>query len=226
MYAKILLGVVAALVISGCSTTPEIDTSDSSQATFDGLYPVRGARADAAWARPDIDLTHFTKIMLHGVGVQYRPGGESGRSLSARNSGGPFEVTEAQKAAFEAIMREAFLEELARSERFTIVSEPGPDVLLIRGALLDVVSNVPTDPVGARNRVFLSRVGEATLVLELRDSITETVLARSVDRRAAEDSLGMRESNRANNTAEVRRLARAWARKLREALDEFGAPAE
>ena len=196
--------------------------------TFDGLFPVKNTRAHAAWARADLDLTPFSKIMLEGVGVEYRPGGESGQTWRQRSSGGPFEVTEAQKERFESLMREAFIEELGRSEHFTIVTEPGPDVLLIRGALLDVVSFVPPETAG-RSEVFLSRVGEATLVLEIRDSITEAIMARAVDRRAAEQPAGssvVTPSNRVTNATEVRRLARTWARMLRERLDEFGAPAE
>jgi hypothetical protein len=197
MYGKMSLITVIAIAIAGCATpAPTVDTSAEAEMTFDGLYPVKNSRADQAWARPDVDLTQFSKIMLQGVGVEYRPGGESGRSFSARSRGGPYEVTEAQKARFEATMREAFLEELLKSKHFTIVTEPGPDVLLIRGALLDVVSYVPPDPVGARADVYLSKVGEATLVLELRDWVF--------------------------NATEVKRLARTWGSLLRDRLDEYG----
>ena len=44
--------------------------------------------------------------------------------------------------------------------------------------------------------------------------------------RAAEDAFGFHESNRVTNSADVRRLAQAWARLLRTRLDEFGAPKE
>ena len=227
MYTKFFLACVAAAALAGCSASaPTVDTSAQDEMTFDGLYPVRGGRADVAWARADVDLTQYSKVMLEGVGVEYRPGGESGRSYMARSSKSHYEGTEEQKARFEATMRDAFIEELARSKQFTIVNEPGPDVLLIRGGLLDVVSFVPPEPVGARSDIYLSRVGEATLVLELRDSITEAILARAVDRRAAERTSGMSQSNRVQNAAEVRRLAQTWARMLRERLDEFGAPTE
>ena len=227
MYGKLFVACVATAAIAGCTASaPTVDTSAEDSMTFDGLYPVRNSRADAAWARPDVDLTQYSKIMLEGVEAEYRPGGESGRSYLARTTKSHYEVTEEQKAGFEATMREAFVEELARSERFTIVNEPGPDVLLIRGGLLDVVSYVPPDPIGTRSDIYLSRVGEATLVIELRDSITETILARAVDRRAAERVVGMTQSNRVQNRAEVRRLAKTWARMLREQLDEFGAPTE
>ena len=224
MNGRTILMIIAAALIAGCATpAPTVDTSAEAEMTFDGLYPVKNSRADQAWARPDVDLTQFSKIMLQGVGVEYRPGGESGRSFSARSRGGPYEVTEAQKARFEATMREAFLEELLKSKHFTIVTEPGPDVLLIRGALLDVVSYVPPDPVGARADVYLSKVGEATLVLELRDSITEAILARAIDRRAAENLGGtLQYSTRVFNATEVKRLARTWGSLLRDRLDEYG----
>lgn len=218
---SVFLAFVAAIVAGCAASTPTVDTTDESKVTFDGLYPVKGTRADEAWARPGADLSQYSKIMLHGVGVEYRPGGESGRTALSRSRGGPYEVTAEQKAAFVSIMAEEFLGELGKSEHFTIVSEPGPEVLLIRGALLDVVSYVPPEPIGARNAVYLTRVAEATLVLELRDSITEAIFARAVDRRAAEDAIGFQESTRINNAAEIRRLARVWAKMLRERLDDF-----
>ena len=216
----------AAAIVAGCAaSTPTVDTTDESRMTFDGLYPVKGTRADEAWARPGVDLSQYSKVMMRSVGVEYRPGGESGRTAMSRSRGGPYEVSESQKAAFASIMAEAFLKELEKSDHFTIVSEPGPDVLLIRGALLDVVSYVPPETIGGRDAVYLTRVGEATLVLELRDSITETIFARAVDRRAAEDAIGFQESTRINNAAEIRRLAQTWARMLRTRLDEFAQPA-
>ena len=225
MHTKLFLASLAAITIAGCATPPPtVDTSAEAEMTFDGLFPVRDSRADQAWARPDVDLTQYSKVMLQSIGIEYRPGGESGRTLSSRSSGGPYEVTEEQKDRFEAIMRETFLDELGKSEHFTIVSEPGPDVLLVRGGLLDVVSYVPPDPVGVRSDIYLSRVGEATIVIELRDSITEAILARAVDRRAAEQMTGAwQASNRVTNATEVRRMARTWARLLRERLDDYGA---
>ncbi|MDH4054775.1 MAG: DUF3313 domain-containing protein [Gammaproteobacteria bacterium] len=211
-----------AILAAGCSTAPPtIDTSEGAVATFDGLYPVLNSRADAAWAAPGMDLSGYTKIMLRGEGIEYRPGGESGRTMMARSNASHYEVTEAQRERLLATVREAFLKELGKSTRFTLVDEPGPDVLMIRGALLDVVSFVPPDTVG-RTEVFLSSVGEATLVLEIRDSITHAIFARAVDRDAAEAMSGtLQRSNRPMNTSEVRQMVQRWARSLREALEGF-----
>jgi hypothetical protein len=87
--------------------------------------------------------------------------------------------------------------------------------------MLDVVSYVPPE-LSARSEVLLSEVGATTLVLEIRDSITEAILIRVVDSGVAEDiGAGLQRSNRTMNTAEVRRLVRRWASALRERLDEF-----
>ena len=222
MYRKLFFASFMAILVAGCASSElKLDTSAEADMTFDGLFPVKNTRVHSAWARADLDLSSFNKIMLAEVDVEFRPGGESGRTMRSRSGSGPFEVTEEQKARFDALVREVFLDELSRSENFTVVDEPGPDVLMVRGALLDVVSFVPPETVG-RSDVFLSRIGEATLVLELRDSITEAILVRAVDRRAAEQAGGaMTASNRVTNTTEVRRLVRTWARMLRQRLDEF-----
>jgi hypothetical protein len=215
--------VMAAAFTMGCTTGPAtIDTSEGADVTFDGLYPVRNSNADAAWAVADLDLSGYTKILLRGEGIEYRPGGDSGRTAMSRSRGGPYEVTESQRERLLTVVREEFLKELGKSTRFTIVEEPGPDVLMVRGAVLDVVSFVPPDTTVGRTDVYLRSVGEATLVIELRDSITHAILARAVDRDAADDVSGMMSlSNRVTNTADVRRLANRWARALRDGMEGF-----
>ena len=215
---------IATLLVFGCGiSTPTIDTSPEAEVTFDGLHEIKASTADKAWARPDVDLSKYSKIRLQGAGIEYRPGGESGRTWMARSRGGPYEVTEKQKEGLRQIVAEAFLDELGRSEKYTLVNESGPDVLVVRGALLDVVSYVPPEPVAGRSTVYLSSVGEATLVIEIRDSITDAILGQAVDRRAAEQMGGnmVMDSNRVTNTSEVRRLAKRWASLLRTRLDEF-----
>jgi len=188
--------------------------------TYDGLYPVENPRADAAWARPDADISGYSKIMLEGVGVQFRPGART-RVNRASSASDYYVVTPERKKRLKEIFAEKFREELAKSTHFMLVDEAAPDVLLIKGGLIDVVSYVPPAQAG-RYEIFLDRIGEATLVLEITDSVSEAIIARSVDRRAAETiSKDFQRSNRATNTAEVRRLAGIWARMLREQLDYY-----
>ncbi|HWM29537.1 MAG TPA: hypothetical protein VNQ14_13830, partial [Woeseiaceae bacterium] len=62
---------LVAVVAGGCaSKPPEIDTSPGAETTFDGLHRVANARADEAWARPGLDLSGYTKIMLENAGIE------------------------------------------------------------------------------------------------------------------------------------------------------------
>lgn len=116
-------------------------------------------------------------------------------------------------------MGEVFRDELSKIENWEYVTEPGPDVLILVGYMVDIVSSVPLNMVG-RNDVYITRVGEATLVLELRDSMSQQVLARSADRRGADPSWPT-VANTVTSLAEVRRLSRTWARTLVNRLDEL-----
>lgn len=221
---------VAALIAlttlaTACSSTPEFQTGPDAEVTHDGLTRVDRTVLDVVWARTDIDITGYDKIKIEGVGVEFRPvdgpysgraGGGTSRPSSSRSV---FQLDEATKKLVVDEISTAFTEELARSEVYEIVDEPGETVLLLRVGLLDVISRVPPTPAG-RSSVFLDSVGEATLVMELRDSVSNAILVRAVDRRAAERPTGMAmESNRVTNRAEVRRLGGRWAGIIRNGIE-------
>ena len=208
----------AALLLAGCSTNtgrsaPEIDPN----LTYDGLAKVTNAKVTSAWMRPDFTLVGYTKIMLQGAGIEYRPVKPVNRAT--QSSASQFPVTPEQQARLRAIVSDAFRAELAQSKNFQLVDEPGPDTLTIWGGLVDVVSYVPPDSIG-RGNIYLSSVGQATLVIEIRDSQSNAVLVRAVDRRAAQTKGMTQESNSVTNWSEVQRLARTWATQLRSRLDE------
>ena len=221
----IMLSFLATVV--GCSSTPAptLQSGGDAELTYEGLVRVDNTIMDSVWAAPDIDLTGYRKVMFVPVGISYRdvePADASGalrRSTRSRATElREFQLDEETKAIFEAEIGGVFLEEVSASEVYTIVEEPGPDVLKIGVALLDVVSRVPPQAAN-QPRVFIEMVGEATLVLEIRGSMSNTIYARAVDRRAAQQQSQMIESNRVTNQAEIRRLGRRWGQIVREGLD-------
>jgi hypothetical protein len=171
---------------------------------------------------PDADWARYTKIMPGGAEFEFRAVKKTSGTYHSSSSQSEFYMDEETRARFEKEVSEVFAEELAKSERFTVSNSAGPDVLIIRGGMIDIVSHVPPDYVG-RSEVFLSSVGEATLVLEALDSKSGEVLFRAAERRTAERAGGtaMTRSNPATNWAEVRRLARTWGSRLREGLDSL-----
>lgn len=220
----ISLSVLLGLVLTGCiSTTPTFQTGPDAEVTFDGLTRVDGTAMDVTWARTDLDHSGYNKVIFDGVGIRYRPvkGSYSGKASTKKSHLTEFPLDDATKERLAIEIAAAFLEELRMSEQYEVVVESGPSVLLVRGELIDVVSNTPPDPPG-HGDVWVSSIGNATLVLELRDSQSGAIFARAVDRQGLErpGSLMMR-SDSVNSRAEVRRLGRRWGRVLRIGLESL-----
>ncbi len=209
--------VTAIGVIVACASEPTIQTGPDAEISFDGLHRVDNSAFRFVWVEPEIDLARYSKILPGPAEFRYR----AVRATGQRSSADEFPISEENRARFEAIVSEIFDEELSNSRFFTVTDAPGPDTLIVVGALDDIVSRVPPQRTG-RGDIWISSVGEATLILEIIDSMSGEVLARAVDRRAAQPAgrTGVRSST-VSSTAEVRRLARRWATQLRNGLDSF-----
>jgi len=207
-----------AMAISAAPRAPRIQTGPDAEVSFDGLHRVDRTVMDMAWAKPTLDLTGYSKLMLATGGFAYREVDEVSRY---DRSATEFPISAENRQMLEETVGEIFREEFQDLENWEIVTQPGRDVLILVGAIIDIVSAVPPEDRNlGRGGVYLTEVGEATLVLELRDSMSGEILARSADRRAASSSFA-RESNPVTAWSEVRQLARTWARILVNRLDQI-----
>lgn len=216
---KRLLVSAAALIFVGCSSEPTIQTGPDAETTFDGLVRIDNARFAAAWIDPEIDVKQYNKIIPGGAEFEFRAVQKVSASTARHSNESEFWISDANKQRLTEMVSEVFTEELQKSKYFTLAEEPGPDTLIVNGALHDIVSKVPPQDVG-RSEIWLRSLGEATLVIELRDSLSNEVIYRAVERRAVENvGSQMIRTNTATTWAEVRRWARRWAVSLREGLD-------
>lgn len=209
---------VIALMVA-CAGEPAIDTAADAELSFDGLSPVSNSRFANAWADPDIDITVYNKIIVGNAEFEFRAVKQNASTSSMRHSSDTeYWISDENKQKLVDEVSAVFAEEMKKSKNFTFVEDPGPDVLYLVGALHDIVSRVPPDRIG-RSEVFLSSVGEATLVLEAHDSLSGETIYRAVERRNMERTgTGIR-ANSVTTWPEVRRLARRWATTLVEGLD-------
>ena len=214
-----LVAIAAVTFIAGCATEPSIQSGPNAETTFDGLVRIDNARFAGAWIDPDVDLKQYTKIIPGGAEFEFRNVQKMSASAARRANEREFWISDSDKQRLADTVTEVFEEELQKSKYFTVTDEPAPDALVIVGGLHDIVSQVPPEDVG-RSEVWLRSLGEATLVIELRDSLSNEVVYRAVERRAAENvGNQMIRANTATTWAEVRRWARRWAVRLREGLD-------
>lgn len=215
-----VLGALLVFLVSGAAVGAEPATGHTS---WDGLVELQGTRSSRAWIMPDVDLRTYTKMRIEDAGIHYRPVKKVSRTKARSGRVKEFPVSDRDKAVLEKIASEAFSKELAETARFDLVETNGPDTIIVRGALLDVVSRTPPDPIGG-DEIYISVFGEALLALEIADSMSGTVIARAVDRRAAQSPGGyLQQSNSVQGNAAVRRLMNSWARQLREVLDDLDA---
>jgi hypothetical protein len=205
---------MALLLLGACtSAPPEIDTGARSH---DGLYPVRNTGSAQVWTRADLDLSGYDALLPEPGGVRYVP---TSRRDGAR---GPQPLDADARARLEALAADAFRAAVDEVAGFERARAPGPEVLLVRATLVDVLSRVPPETGDAR-RVYIEDLGEATLVVELVDSESRAVLLRAVETRQVRAREGLRRSTPARNWSEVERLLDAWALELNAALERLHA---
>ncbi len=204
--------IVAALLIGSAAvaaTTPE---------SWSGLVEVNARRLDAAFLLPGADFRPYAKVMLDEPQVAFRNNWlrsvNSGSASRARNR-----VTEADAERILAMVStnttDIFAREFERAG-FKVVTAAGPDVLRVRIGVVNLFVNAPDTMSASRTRSFTTNAGEATLIMELRDSQTKALLASVADRRQTQGPSGQATS--VSNVAEFNSLASRWARTAAEGL--------
>jgi len=217
---SISLILTSAVLIAGCaSKPPAFQEGPDAEVTFDGLVRLDHTAFQRVWADPEADVSGYTKVLPMRATIEFRAVKPVGSTQRASSSTTEFPIDEKTQQKIVDIVSEIFIEEIGKNTRFAITDKPGPDTLILAGSLLDIVSFIPPEPIG-RSDIFVSSVGEITLVIELKDSLSGETLLRAAERGAAArpGNTGMR-SNSATNQQEVRRLARRWGTRLREGLD-------
>ena len=174
---------------------------------------IESPRFAEAWIDPNANLRRYDKILPGQAEFEFRDVG------GVDDDSHPISNEDRQRLIDEVTT--VFAEELRNSRHFTFAEEAGPDVLLLVGGLHDIVSKVPGDT-GGDDEIHLEELGGATLVLEIRDSVSGKILYRAEDRRSIERPGGEAvRSTPATTWSEVRRWARRWAVRLRDGLDSI-----
>jgi hypothetical protein len=115
-------------------------------------------------------------------------------------------IIAATQSNFDDIFREAF-----EKAGYPVVTAPGPDVVRVSTAVINLYVNAPDTMTPGRSRTFTTDAGEATLVMEVRDSSTRALLARVLDRRETRGTGQMQMTSSVTNVNDFRMLFKQWA---------------
>jgi hypothetical protein len=100
------------------------------------------------------------------------------------------------------------------------VEEDGDDVLRVSAAIVNLYITAPDKMSAGRSRTYTTSAGYATLVAELRDSVTGKLMARAVDSVRGRDTGNFMITNSVTNMSAARTALSQWARILRDGLDD------
>ncbi len=220
---KSLMVVLLSLFIVACtSAPPALQTGPEAERTFDGLVRVDNSRFRDAWADPEVDFSQYNKVISGGATFQFRAVSKTaGRTSLSRGSRDEYWISDANRQKLVDTVSGIFKEELSKAQGWEVAEEVGPDVLILYGELLDIVSFVPPEMIG-RSEIYLSSIGEATLVVEGIDSMSGEAVFRAVDRRTIRHAGNeMIRATTVTTWSEVRRWARRYATILREGLESI-----
>ena len=198
----------AALILTAAfGTAIAADAPES----WDGLIEVKPKRMDAAFLLPGADFRPYTKLMVDPTQVAFKKDWMKSvndqRSLSNRVSEDDAKkILAAARTNFDDIFAEAFTK-----AGYTVVTEPGSDVLRVSTAVVNLYINAPDTMSAGRTYSFTAEAGEATLVVEVRDSMTGALMGRVLDRRETRGTAGMQMSTSVSNKSEFRALFKQWA---------------
>lgn len=211
--AALLLG----LLMSGTALAkkdklPEVDS--------DGLHLQPNTEVLAAYALPGFDLSVYDKVKILDCYVDFVKDWEKDYNLEQVGLSGRIRDKDAEqiKARLAAEFNKVFTKVL--TERgFPVVDDVGPDVLLLRPALVNVDVTAPDVLSAGFQTTIVQSAGSMTLYMEMYDSATSKLLARVIDPEA-DDRAFAQAANRATNQQAADKILSGWAELLAKHLGD------
>lgn len=218
-FCIVALAALIALASLGCIGSAEDEplapaTGKEADVTHDGLVRMTGSALEGVWVKPGADIAGYRELLVAQTRVAYkRKPGASQADV--------FPLTSSEIEVLENLFYETFVKEVEKSQDWTLAKKPGPAVLLVEPFLYDLEVTAPT-VTESTETVYTTSAGSVTLVLELRDSLSEEILARVADRseaRATGSGGNLALSNPVTNAEAARLVFKRWSRILMARLD-------
>jgi hypothetical protein len=219
MLARLMIIAVLTLTVA-CSgfnreTPPEI--------TNDGLQRVISPDFELFYVRPNIDFTRYNSIYVADLRVEFKRGWKASQNISDPNRVSDRDI-ERIKIILRAEFVKVFANEFAAGVGYTIVTQPGPNTLILSPEIINLYINSPQNSTGYQMTVLSENVGSMTIKLELSDASNKEVLLRISDPSQARDYGSFRQQETVQNQTESDRLLRIWAKSLSKTLSNSRSP--
>lgn len=208
--ACISVGLLVAATSVAKDKLPEVDK--------DGLHLIKTPKVAIAYAKPGAKLDVYSKVMLVDCFVQFRKDWKRDYNLNELGLEGRVEDKDVTriKADLAAEFKKIFTETLTKNGH-QVVDTAGPDVLLLRPAIINLDVTAPDMMRAGMDNTWISSAGEMTLYMELYDSGSSELIGRVVDPQA-DQRAGAQMASKVTNKAAADRILRRWAQLLSDHL--------
>ena len=219
--ALLFMSLSVSLGLASCSSSgPQQPKLSETDVIMGNLHRVKNAQVGVAFLDPDADFSRFEKILLDPLDMSRTEIIQPSRTNSAV-ARRPTELSERNIENIQRAFAEVFTRELQETGDYTIVTEPGPDVLRISATVTQLAPTAPGDDPRTRStgrvRVFTEGAGSMAIAFGFSDSQTNQVLAVVKDARSGSPTWGV--NNSVTNMSDIRFMFGRWARMVRARLD-------
>ncbi len=204
--------IAPAAIAQASEATPEV--------SMEGLELVEKDRRGEIYADPGIDWSVYSRIQLDEATVAFRKNWQRDQNR-AQSFKIRTEDMERIKRELSTLFGEVFAGELTGNGGYTLTDEVAEDVMRIAPHIVDLDVYAPdsrTYP--GRTRSYTQQAGRMTLQLEIFDSVTGDLIAKTSDRQEAPRRNYMQWTTSVTNRTEARRMIERWATDFRERLDQ------
>jgi hypothetical protein len=214
------VAVVSVLVLLSAPGARVQADDPAPDVSMEGLKLVEKDRRGEIYADPDTDWSVYSRIQLDEATVAFRKNWQRDQNRSQ-----PFKVRtedmERIKSELSTLFGEVFAEELKQNGGYELSVESAEDVMRITPRIVDLDVYAPdTRSSPGRTMSYTEQAGRMTLQLDIFDSVTGDMIAKTSDRQEAPRRGYMQWTTSVTNRAEARRMIERWAREFRERLDQ------
>jgi hypothetical protein len=181
--------------------------------SFDGLKLVEAGDFDAVYVKPNVNFKIFDKIMLIPGEVSFK----QNWALEHRSEVSQVEISSIRHHLSDLIS-ESFKISLSKQSKFQVVNDAGLGVLLLKPSIIKLDVHSPGVESADKIRKFIKSAGEASLYLEVYDSVSGAILARIIDRQIDNESEFFMWPSRETNTADAKKMINQWTTSFNELL--------
>jgi hypothetical protein len=172
-------GILMTLLACAAITGPVAAKDDLPDTTEEGLVRIQGSKLAAVYAMPGANLSGYQRVKVLEPYVAFRKHWERDQNRGAGMRASTADMERIKKDLAAEFMK-VFVEVLEADNGYPVVDEVGPDILIVRPAIIDLNPTAPDLQRAGRTETYAESAGDMTLYVEFYDSETSALIAKGL----------------------------------------------